>query len=275
MSKIILLTGATGFVGQQVLRFLRENSVSVRLVVRDKKKHQIDHTDHVDDILVTSDLFLETDTWWRAACEGIDTVIHLAWYAEPGNYLQSPINIDCLAGTLALAKACTKSGVRRFVGVGTCFEYDLSQGYLSIDTPLKPDTPYAAAKVAAYFALSKYMEVSGINFAWCRLFYLYGEGEDHRRLVPYLRAKLEAGEVANLTGGNQVRDFLNVKDAGRMIVEVALGTKQGPINVCSGSPITVRQLSEKIAAEYGRLDLLRFGTRPDNLTDPPVVVGVR
>ena len=59
-----------------------------------------------------------------------------------------------------------------------------------------------------------------------------------------------------------------------MIVEAARGPAQGPINICSGTPMTVRELAERVADEYGRRDLLRFGARPDNLTDPPVVVGV-
>jgi dTDP-6-deoxy-L-talose 4-dehydrogenase (NAD+) len=60
-----------------------------------------------------------------------------------------------------------------------------------------------------------------------------------------------------------------------MIVEHALGSGQGPVNICSGTPVTVRELAERIADEYGRRDLLRFGARPDNLVDPPCVVGVR
>jgi dTDP-6-deoxy-L-talose 4-dehydrogenase (NAD+) len=60
-----------------------------------------------------------------------------------------------------------------------------------------------------------------------------------------------------------------------MIVEAALGPVQGPVNICSGKAITVRQLAETIADEFGRRDLLRFGARPDNLVDPPCVVGIR
>jgi dTDP-6-deoxy-L-talose 4-dehydrogenase (NAD+) len=60
-----------------------------------------------------------------------------------------------------------------------------------------------------------------------------------------------------------------------MIVEAALGCQQGPINICSGIPITVRKLAEDIANEYGRRDLIEFGTRPENLFDPECVVGVR
>ena len=119
-------------------------------------------------------------------------------------------------------------------------------------------------------ALSQWLPRQGVEFAWCRLFYLYGEGENERRLVPYLRAKLMAGEPAELTSGRQICDYLNVRDAGRMIVEAALGAEQGPVNICSGMPITVRQLAEQIADEYGRRDLLRFGARPDNLSIRPV-----
>ena len=60
-----------------------------------------------------------------------------------------------------------------------------------------------------------------------------------------------------------------------MIVDVALGSRKGPVNICSGKPITVRELAERIADEFGRRDLLRFGARPDNPVDPPCVVGVR
>jgi dTDP-6-deoxy-L-talose 4-dehydrogenase (NAD+) len=107
------------------------------------------------------------------------------------------------------------------------------------------------------------------------LFYLYGEGEDERRLVPYLRAKLVVGEPAELTSGNQIRDFLDVQEAGRMIVSVALGARQGAVNICSGVPITVRDFAHTIAEELGRQDLLRFAARPESVIDPPCVVGVR
>ena len=225
--------------------------------------------------MASSDIFAESAAWWADACRGVDTVIHAAWYAEPGLYLQSPKNQQCLSGTLRLAQGAIEARVRRFIGIGTCFEYDLSAGRLTVATALKPTSAYAQAKVDTFNALARLLPQHGVAFAWCRLFYLYGEGEDARRLVPYLRARLKAGESAELSSGTQVRDYLDVREAGRMIAEVALGTVQGPVNICSGRPTTVRQLAERIADEYGRRDLLRFGARPDNLIDPPCVVGVR
>jgi dTDP-6-deoxy-L-talose 4-dehydrogenase (NAD+) len=267
---MILLTGATGFVGQQVLRALAERGCHVRAVIRDGKQNLA-----ATEAIVSPDIFAESATWWGDACRGADTVIHAAWYAEPGQYLQSSKNLDCVDGTLRLAQGAIDARVRRVVGIGTCFEYDLSVGYLSVATPLRPTTPYAQAKADTFKALSQLLPPKGVEFCWCRLFYLFGEGEDSRRLVSYLRGKLKAGEPAELSSGTQIRDFLDVREAGRMIADVALGLAQGPVNICSGTPITVRALAERIADEYGRRDLLRFGARPDNLIDPPVVVGVR
>ena len=98
---------------------------------------------------------------------------------------------DCLIGSLKLAKGAVKAGIKRLVGIGTCLEYDLSLGTLSVDAPLKPITPYADTKVALYSSLSNLLPLCAVEFAWCRLFYLYGEDEDHRRLMGYLHSKLE------------------------------------------------------------------------------------
>jgi dTDP-6-deoxy-L-talose 4-dehydrogenase (NAD+) len=257
-----------------VLASLAERGIAVRAVVRTGTKQKPVPGDIA--VITTPDLFAESAAWWADACAGVDTIIHAAWYVEPGKYLTSERNLDCLVGTLCLARGAARSKVRRFVGVGTCFEYDLANSVpLAVDAPLKPLTPYAAAKAAAFMTLSQWLPIAGVEFCWCRVFYLSGEGEDSRRLVPYLRAKLAAGEPAELTSGNQVRDHLDVREVAQLIVNHALGDETGPINICSGVPVTVRQLAERIADEYGRRDLLKFGARPDNPLDPPYVVGIK
>ncbi|WP_419902626.1 NAD-dependent epimerase/dehydratase family protein [Kiloniella sp.] len=275
MTGMILLTGATGFVGRQVLKSLAQKGKKIRAVVREGSQYSFLDYPAVVDVVTTADLFSENTEWWSSTCAGIDTVIHVAWYVEPGLYLQSEKNLNCLIGTLIMAKGAIKAGVRRFIGVGTCFEYDLTAGVLSTDTALRPLTPYAGTKAATYSSLSQVLPQDGVEFVWCRLFYLYGEGEDERRLVPHLHTQLSANQSAKLTSGKQIRYFLDVNDAGVMLVEAALGSVQGAVNICSGIPITVRQLAEKIADEYGRRDLLQFGERPDNLMDPLCVVGVQ
>lgn len=270
----VTLTGATGFVGRQILRHLLQRGCAVRVLVRDPSRLEDVPPGAALEIVQTPDLFAEASGRLEELLDGSETVVHAAWYAEPGKYLTSPLNMACLTGTLNLAQAFTAVGGKRFVGIGTCMEYDLSAGLLTIDTPLAPDTLYAACKASAYQVLRTLFAAEAVSFAWCRVFYLYGEGEDERRLVPYIRTQLEAGKEVLLTRGDQIRDFSDVKDAAAMIADVALGEVEGAVNICSGEGITVRQLAERIADEYGLRELLRFGARPDNLVDPPRVVGV-
>jgi nucleoside-diphosphate-sugar epimerase len=271
----VTLTGATGFVGGQILRNLLERGCSVRVLVRDPSRLHGIPAHGALEIVQTPDLFAEGTDRLEELLEASETLVHAAWYAEPGKYLTSPLNLACLTGTLNLASAFVAVGGKRFVGVGTCAEYDPSAGLMTTDTRLAPNTLYAACKASAFQVLRCFLGTEGVSFAWCRIFYLYGEGEDERRLVPYIRKQLGAGQEVLLSRGDQVRDFLDVKDAARMIADVALGQQQGAVNICSGEAMTVRQLAERIADEYGRRELLRFGARPENIFDPPRVVGVR
>ena len=274
MTPTLLLTGATGFVGRPVLEALHGRNAKLRVVVRPDSAHQLDWPQGTR-LIHSNDLFAESSDWWARAAEGVDAVLHMAWYAEPGQYLQSPRNLDCLSGTLAMAKGCAQAAVARFVGVGTCMEYDTSEGQLSTRTPLRPASPYAAAKAAAYLSLREYFRERKLSFAWCRLFYLYGENEDPRRLFPYVRRQLAQGLPVELTKGEQIRDYMDVREAARELAEQLLGQREDAINICSGRGVTVRELVERLADEFGRRDLLRFGARPDNVIDPPVVVGVK
>lgn len=269
----VLVTGATGFVGRHVVESLAAREIPIRAVVRKGSRARLPSVPRLE-VVETPDLFAESADWWTRVFGGVERVAHIAWVATPGEYLTSSVNLDCLAGTLALAKGAAASGVKKVLGTGTCFEYDVGHSLLSTDTPLKPTTPYAGAKAAAFHALSEWLPSQGISFVWARLFYLHGEGEHPDRLVPYLHRALSGGRRADLTSGNQVRDFLDVKEGASTLVDALLGDIEGPINVCSGIPVSVRQLAERIAARYGRPDLLNFGARPDNLVDPPYVVGL-
>lgn len=274
MSLRILLTGGGGFVGGQILEVLIEKGLTVCCVVRAARREKLALDKRIDSILISDDLFAESDAWWEDVLRGVDVVIHCAWYVEPGKYLQSMANLHCLEGTLRMARAAAMVRVSKFVGLGTCFEYDVDEGYLSVNTQLRPRSLYAGAKAAAYLSLEQLFLNFEVDFLWCRLFYLYGAGEDARRLVPYLHKKLKDGETVDLTDGEQVRDYLDVRCAAEMIVHAALSDRVGPMNICSGKAVTVRQMCEMIADQYGRRDLLKFGVRPHNPIDPMCVVGI-
>ncbi|UUO23126.1 NAD(P)-dependent oxidoreductase [Colwellia sp. M166] len=272
MTKTVLVTGANGFVGNQVVKSLVEKNCHVKAVVRNNKKTIFAHTSV--EIILTNDLFQESELRLLNILSGVDVVIHCAWYVEPGKYLYSEENFACVTGTIAMAKAAIKAGVTRFIGLGTCFEYDVSQKLLSVKTPLKPNSIYAEAKVETFHQLSKLFNETAVDFLWCRLFYLFGEGEDERRLAAYVHSQLHNNQEVELSDGKQIRDFIDVKEAAIMIVDFALSHISGAKNICSGKGITVRAFVEKIADEYGKKDLLKFGARLTQKDEPLFIVGV-
>ena len=274
MKKKILLTGPTGFVGREIVKSLDGFNVDLKCVMRPGSAFKLQGRETLD-IDYSDDIFLEDADWWRLVCEDVDIVVHSAWYTNPFDYMQSSKNIDCLSGTLQLALGAAHAGVKKFIGIGSCSEYETSSGKLSIATPLSPKTVYSGTKAAAYLALSNFFHTQQIDFAWCRLFYLYGEGENPQRLFSYLHTQLSRGRPVALTSGNQVRDYLSVEEAGAEIVKIVMGERTGPINICSGRPVSIRSMAEEVADKYGRRDLLRFGTRDENPFDPPYVVGIK
>lgn len=271
----ILITGASGFVGMQVMKIL-DNLKNTNLfpIVKIKKKSIFKKFKNVKKTYVTKDVFNETEKWWKKKLDKIDIVIHIAWNTEYGKYLDSDLNINCLYGSLRLGNAIAKSKVKRFVGIGTCLEYKQTNGKVTVDTELDPKNLYSITKVALFTSLQKLFLIKKKEFVWCRLFYLYGEGEDERRLSAYIHKQLKNGLEVKLTSGYQIRDFMNVYDAAKIISKISLDKNVGVVNVCSEKPISIKKFAKKIALQYGRLDLLKFGKRKKNLYEPDAVWGV-
>ena len=270
----ILVTGAGGFVGRQICKALAAAGHEVIELHRTGAAEAGSALSRT-----TDDLFSEDEEGLRALLAGVNTVIHAAWYAEPGKYETSLRNLDCLAGTVRLGKAAIEAWVERFVGLGTCAEYDFDRAEREDAFPLEPDarlgptSVYGAAKAAAFLALNRAMDQAQLPFAWCRLFLLFGEGEDKRRLLPHVMDRIKAGAPVDLTEGKQIRDFLDVSVAGRMIADIATSSVTGPVNVCSGRAVSVRDFIVSRLPRTDELSLLRFGARAMRPGEPFRIVG--
>jgi nucleoside-diphosphate-sugar epimerase len=239
----ILLTGATGFIGSQVARVLAEGGDEVHALVRPESKLLA----RLDDIrekvrIVSGDLSRVDDLSDKLARVEADACIHMAWYVAPGEYLTSPRNTEFLASSIRLATIMADSGCKRFVGAGTNFEYANDAGWLSEESPTRPNSLYAASKLALFHVLEQMAILRDIRFAWARIFYQYGPEESEKRLVPAVILPLLRGQEARVTAGEQVRDFLHVSDVARAIVAIAKSDLRGAVNVASGKPITVRDM---------------------------------
>jgi nucleoside-diphosphate-sugar epimerase len=257
----VLLTGATGFIGSQVARVLVTAGCDVQALVRPGASR--DRIADLEGRLVTieGDLasIADADVLGRIAPE---VCIHLAWYAEPGRYLHAVSqNLASLRTSLDLVEALAATGCRRLVAAGTCAEYGFPAGGTPLDelTPVRPATPYARAKAALYLAAQDVAAQAGMEFAWARLFFLYGPWEQPARIVPSAILACLRGEPFPATAGEQVRDYLHVADAAAALWEVAASGLLGPVNVCSGEGMTLRSVIEAVEAATGSWGTIRYG----------------
>ena len=265
----VLLTGASGFIGSQVARLLVERGCFVSALVRPaRKNHRL--ADLAEKIAI-----VEGNLEDAGFCRGLvarvapEVVFHLAWYAEPGDWPESPRNLTCLSGSVALLEGVAGTACRRVVAAGSSVEYDTDARCVSESSPIRPRTLYGSCKASLFLAGDRLASRHGWSFAHARIFNVYGPGEDERRLVPHVIRGLLRGEPCDLTPGEQIRDYLHVEDVASALIALAESEIRGGVNVASSQPVTVAALAQTVARLVGRPELLMLGARPSRPGDYP------
>jgi nucleoside-diphosphate-sugar epimerase len=255
----VLVTGAGGFIGRPVVARLLANGHRVVAIDRDPSR-LAKATEGLTTVTVDiGDAAAATTVWERHAP---DAMIHLAWYADPTDYLVSHENLAALATTTCLVGVAVRAGCRKLVLAGSCVEYAPQGRLLTEQDPTEPRTLYGACKHAAWLVSCSLASSAGAELAWGRIFHLHGPDENPRRLIPWVAGELRAGRPVDLTDGTQVRDHLHVDDAAAGIVSLLAPGASGIYNVCSGEPVTLRTVLETVGRLVGRGELLNFGARP-------------
>lgn len=259
--KKVLVTGASGFIGGQSLPMLMSKGYDVHAVSSQTQPAMSGVTWHQTELL-------EADQR-KKLIETVkpDRVLHFAWIATPGIYWGSPLNENWREATIDLLRLSKLHGAKRFVGAGTCAEYDWIDGHCDeATTPLKPVTPYGKAKAACGQAVTA---ETGVSTAWGRIFFLYGPHEHPKRLVSSVILSLLKGEVAKCTHGRQIRDFLHVADVASAFVALLESDVAGAVNIASGKPVSLKEAVEVIARHLGGEERVEFGAIAAPASDPP------
>lgn len=258
----VVLTGAGGFIGSHVARALVARGDEVLALLRPTTSRA-----RVKDLLGrirVSEVALDDGAGvGRVLAEfRPQTVIHLAWTALPGEYLDSSTSLDSLTVTSAFVERVASSGCLKLVGAGTCLEYRRTETLRRETDPADPESLYGSCKHAASLVARALAARNGMEFVWARIFHVHGFGEHPSRLLPSVARSLAAGRPVDLSPGLQVRDQLHVSDVAGALVHLAQPGLSGIFNVCSGVPVTLRELVLTLGGILGRPELLRFGARP-------------
>jgi nucleoside-diphosphate-sugar epimerase len=264
----VLVTGASGFIGRHCLPLLVAQGYEVHALCR----HPLS-IENLDVIWHQVDLFDRVALQASIAIIRPSHLLHLAWYAVPGKYWTGLENFQWVQVSLDLVGIFVECGGKRIIAAGSCAEYDWSYGYCQANiTPIAPQTPYGTCKQAFSLMLNSYARQTDVSCVWGRIFWLYGQYEDPNRLVSSVIKSLLGNRLAQCSAGNQIRDFLYVRDVADILVRLLGADLVGTIDIGSGIPISIRNLVEYIANRLDRFDLIQFGAIPNNSQEAPLVV---
>ncbi|MBL7772682.1 MAG: NAD(P)-dependent oxidoreductase [Chitinophagaceae bacterium] len=257
----VLVTGASGFVGRHVIKFLSQFDVFIIATTTNigkLEKFQWPINVQYVEYNLRSPLDQLIDQI------GVpDALIHLAWQGLP-NYKQQFHELEELPFQQQFLKQMIALGCCNITVTGTCMEYGMQEGCLTEEMEVFPQTSYAKAKNSLRCYLEDLQKDYEFSLKWLRLFYMYGEGQNPTSIIPALQRALDEGQPQfNMSLGDQERDFLHIDHIAEYICLASLQTKiQGIINISSGKPITVLSLVQHYLEQRKQNISLNLGFYP-------------
>ncbi len=267
--KKVLVTGASGFIGNYVIEELLKRNISViassTSEVTIKEKHWASKVKFISLDLGKVSSSINYFNYFDQP----ESIIHLAWEGLP-NYKSLFHHEENLPRHYFFLKNLIVNGIKHVSVTGTCFEYGFQEGCLSEELCTRPENSYALAKDTLHKFLEQLQKHHSFSLKWMRLFYMYGQGQNPSSLFSQLDQAIEKGEATfNMSGGEQLRDYLPVEEMASYIVSVALQNQlAGAINCCSGKPVELKKLVKKYLEQKGSTILLNPGYYPYSEHEP-------
>jgi nucleoside-diphosphate-sugar epimerase len=246
----ILMTGATGFIGRTMLTTLASNGDACEITAVTRRTPPAAATGVR---WIVADLGVRD---WTAALPeaAFDVVVHLA---QSEHYRDFPAHAaDIVAvnveATVALAEWATRHAVERFLFASSGSVYGSSDRVHREDDPCRPDTMYAASKLAAEILLQPFS--SRMDTLALRLFGVYGPGQTNA-ILPNVIRRFDAGEEITLAGSAGVRfNPIFIDDCATLIRRFITRALAGfhVLNVCGSEIVDLRDAVAILEAEAGR-----------------------
>lgn len=218
-----IVTGATGFVGQNIVNELLKNSIEVIAVDVNVDHVPTEWNDKV--ICVKLNIFDENEYHVLAQYEA-EMVFHLAWAATSGNMRGDiSLQLDNAKYACKLMEFLAQNGCKRFIFAGSIMEYEAMEYIAADNSNPSLGMIYSTAKLTADFMLKTLANSLQIEYVNVLISNIYGAGERSARFLNTMLRKMLNNEDIDLTHCNQLYDFIYVTDAARAIVASGLNGK--------------------------------------------------
>jgi NAD dependent epimerase/dehydratase len=259
-NKTVLVTGAGGFIGSQLVERLLDQGASVCAFVRYNSRNDLgfltDLRGSNERLTIVSGDIRDLDTVRKIAVD-MDTIFHLAALVGiPYSYqhVHQVIEVNTI-GTLNVLTAARENRAKRVVHTSTSEVYGTART-IPIDEshPRQPQSPYSASKIAADAIALSYHRSFDVPVAICRPFNTYGPRQSDRAIIPALIAQALHKDEIVVGSLTPTRDFTYVADTveGLMKVAEADACIGEEINLGTGHEISIGDLLKKITSLVGR-----------------------
>jgi nucleoside-diphosphate-sugar epimerase len=245
MTKRVLLTGATGFIGRHTIPELIARGYEVHAVSSKIIKNEQGVIWHQADLMKSN----ETEMLFKKIIPS--HLLHFAWYAEPGKFWNSEENFKWVESSIRLLRFFKAYGGYRMVYAGTCAEFNWGQqgAYIESNSHDMPSTIYGLAKKTTQQLFEVYSQQFQLSAAWGRIFFLYGPNERPEKFLSSVIISMLQKKIIKCTHGNQMRDFLHVQDVASAFVSLLDSPVQGVVNISSGEAHSLKEIVA-IAGKY-------------------------
>lgn len=243
-NKLVLLTGATGFVGPYLVKELLDRKARIKVLTMDKARNLTGLEDEIT--LVRGNI---TDTGsLQDIMKDADIVFHLAAVSNVNYAIAHPretFEINA-TGTLNLLEEARKNTNGKFVYISSSHVYGVPQ-YLPMDEkhPVSPQEPYSASKASAEMLVNAYALNYGLKGAIIRPFNMFGPGQSEDFIIPSIIKQAYQKDTIELGNLSPTRDMLYIKDAISGMLTIA-EHGDGIYNLGSGRETSIKEVVESV-----------------------------